>query len=150
MSANKKFINAPIQRYAPKAPQALCRDAIQKLIDSGEEPSPENLLKLSKQKDAPLHAFFYKTPDSTWVQYGRYEAARRIIQSSTQQFVHGGKTITSRAIEFIRDDGEGRWERVEKLLEDPSLRSAYLREISRLLEQAQDKLARFSKLIEDD
>lgn len=132
----------------PKAPTEARKKAVEELIASGEEPSPENLLKRSKRKSAPLHDYFYNTPESEWVEYGRYEAARKIIHSVNTTLTIGGVQIENRAVEFVRgQDGEGRWASMQDILQDDNLLRAYMREVSRLMKQAQDKMERIDALM---
>lgn len=134
-------------KSAPVAPAQARQAAIEWMIERGIEPSPENLLKEAKKKTNPLHAFFSDIPDSTWIQFGKYEAARRIIDSTKVTFEHGGKMMTVRAVEFVPMNGHGRWATTEQIAADSELRVAYMAAVSGLLDQAQSKLARMMELM---
>lgn len=136
-----------IVKSAPSAPIEVRRQALEQLIKKGIEPSPENLLKDARKKSHPLHAFFYDTPDEMWIQFGRYEAARRIIDTTKVEFTHGGKTMQVRAVEFVKVNGHGKWATTEDIVKDPELLDAYMLEIGRLNEQAAEKMARLRALM---
>lgn len=138
-----------IIKSAPSAPAELVRAAVTLLTASGKEPSPENLLRAAEKKTHPLHAFFYETPDETWIKFGRYEAARRLIDSYKVEFTHGGKSFETRAVEFIRLNGGGRWATAEEIAASPELRAAYAREVESLMAQAQAKMAKLAELMQE-
>jgi len=137
----------------PSVPKDAKKAAYDNLVASGLEPSPENLLQSSKKKGAPLHEYFYGGNAKEWADYGRYEAARKIIQSIPVHWRVGGRTITTRAVEFVKTPEGGRWAFMRDILSDKRLADAYLEEVDRLLGSARDKLARFRSLncgIEDE
>lgn len=136
-----------MMKSIPSAPKVLRLQAIQALEKAGIEPSPENLLKMSKRKKHPLHAFFWDTPDEVWAQVGRYEGARRIINTTRVEFSIGGKTLEVRAVEFVRTDDGGRWAMTQDIVKSPELLSGYMREIESLNEQAAEKMRKLREII---
>jgi len=140
--------NEPI-RSVPVAPFDLREKAIGELLEKGLEPSPDNLLAASRHKGAPLHNFFFvDISESTWIEFGRREAARRIINSAKIAFTHGVKTLEVRQIEFLRQNGVGRWATTEEIVADPELLKLYMDEIMRLQDASHAKMARVRELME--
>jgi hypothetical protein len=122
--------------------------AVSALIESGKEPSPDNLLAASKRKSHPLHAFFWETPESLWADIGRYEGARRVLQFAKQDLIFGGKTIETRMVEYVRDEeGAGRWASMREIVASKQLLSGYMREIENLQEAATEKMRKLRDLI---
>lgn len=128
-------------------PEAERRAALQALIDSGIEPSPENLLAASRKRGAPLYSYFRSMSEKDWADFGRHEAARRIIQSTKVEYSVGGATITARMVECVRVDEGKRYAAMADILNDPAMLDAYKREIQSLLSQASDKLDRLWSLM---
>jgi len=138
-----------MRHYVKLPPEAERRAALQALIDSGVEPSPENLIAASKKKGAPLYAFFRSLSEKEWAEFGRYETARRIIQTTKVEYSVGGATITARQVECVRVDGERRYEALGKILKDKSLLDGYMQEIQSLNEQAASKMERLRLLMRE-
>lgn len=120
---------------------------LQELRDAGLEPSPANLLEASKAKGHPLHGPLWKRSDKEWARIGRLEFCRQFIKSVRVEFTHGGRTIQTRAVEFVKPNGEGHWLHTEDIVKDPKLLDAYMVEIARLNEQASEKMARLRALM---
>lgn len=137
-----------VVKSAPQPPVSLRKAAIERLLAKGIEPSPENLLLDSEDKDAPLHEFFYNTPDELWIKYGRYEAARRILRLEKTELVHGGKIVEMRRVEAVRIGTIERWGTVEQIVASPELRDAYLKQVEESLHQAAAKLSRVRELMQ--
>ena len=130
----------------PSLPQDVKVQAVTALVESGKEPSPSNLIAESKKKKHPLHGFFWDTPESTWAEVGRYEGARRILQTTKVDLSIGGKSISMRAVEFCRDQDGGRWASMQDIVNSDELRRGYMTEVNRLLQSAQEKMARLIDL----
>lgn len=131
----------------PTAPKEALLAAVNALIAANKEPSPDNLLKASKRAGHPLHAFFWETPDDVWAHIGRYEGARRILQTTKIDLVIGGKTIEVRAVEYTRTDDGGRWASIKEIVASPDMLSGYMREIESLNESAAEKMRKLRELI---
>lgn len=136
-----------IVKSAPQPPASLRRLAIERLLAAGMEPSPENLLRDSEAEDAPLHAFFFETPETVWIQFGRYQAARRILQMERTEASVGGRKIELRSIEAVRIGTIERWGTVEQIAASPELRDAYMREIEQGLAAYSAKLSKVRELM---
>ena len=130
----------------PSLPQDAKIEAVTLLVKSGKEPSPKNLVAESRKKKHPLHDFFWSVPESTWAEVGRYEGARRILQTTKVDLSIGGKSINTRAVEFCRDDDGGRWASIQDIVASDELRRGYMVEVNRLLTSAQEKMARLIEL----
>jgi len=130
-------------KHTPSIPYALKEEAVQRLIKSGKEPSPENLVKMSRRKGTPLHDYFFGGKEREWADYGRYEAARKIIQSVHVDWTIGGTTIQTRAVEFVPDSEGGRYAKMQEILSSASLKDSYIAEVIRQLGLAQEKLEKF-------
>lgn len=109
-------------------------------------PSPDNLLEASKASDHVLHWELWHEGDQVWARRGRLDRCRHIIGAVHEVTIVGGRTITNRVVEFVRDRGEGKWAHIETILSDPNLDAAYLLEITRLQEQALAKIERYRLL----
>lgn len=131
----------------PVAPKEARLAAVSALVESGKEPSPDSLLKASRRKNHPLYGFFWETPDEVWAHIGRYEGARRILQTTKIDLVVGGKTIEVRAVEYTRTDDGGRWASIREIIASPDLLSGYMREIETLNESAAEKMRKLRELI---
>lgn len=130
-------------------PEAERRAALKALIDAGIEPSPENLLKASRKRGAPLYQYFRSLPEKDWAEFGKYETARKIIRSTHVEYSVGGATISVRQVECVRVGGEKRYAAMDAILQDGTLTDAYMAEIQSLLGQASDKLDRLRSLMSD-
>lgn len=116
----------------------------------GNEPTPQNLLELSRSDNHPLHAHLWDDNDELWAERGRLNECRKILQSIVTPQIVGERTIEVRAVEFLRVNGEGHWRDIETIRGNESLRAAYLREIQGLQEQALGKLAKYQELMESE
>jgi galactokinase len=117
------------------------------LAKKGIEPSAENLLRENRKKGAPLYEYFKSINDKDWIEYAQYQVARQIIHTMKDVFHVGGKTITTRAVEVVRENGEEKYVWMRNILSDPNLRDSYMQEISSLMKQAQDKMDRLRELM---
>lgn len=148
MARTSEAVGVSIVKSAPQPPASLRRAAIQRLIAAGVEPSPENLLEDSRDESAPLHKFFYETPDELWIQFGRYQAARRVLQLEKTELIHGGNKIEMRAVESVRIGTIERWGTVEQIVASPELRDAYMKEIEQGMQSYAAKMARLRVLMQ--
>ena len=140
-------MSAEVSGNLPTVPKEARLAAVQALIESGDEPSPANLLERSKDESHELHEFFWKTPEATWAHVGRYEGARRILQMTKTELVIGGRTIEVRAVEYTRTDDGGRWASTREIVQTPALLSGYMREIETLNQAAAEKMRKLREII---
>lgn len=138
-----------VVKTAPVPRADLREKAIERLLARKIEPSPQALLEDSADPKAPLHEFFYKTPPDTWADFGRYTAARRIIQLAKVEFVRNGKSFDVRMIENVKIGAIERWGTVEQIIKSPDLRDAYLKQVEETLQQAATKLSRARELLNE-
>lgn len=126
-------------------------EVLKALVDDGLEPSPDNLLEASRADGHPLHdALWQKGSDVKFALIGRLEFCRRFIHATKIEWTHGGKTIETRYVEFVRPNGVGKYATVHQIVEDKSLLNAYMTEIRLLNEQAAEKMARLQALMSGD
>lgn len=121
--------------------------AVDMLIKSGIEPSPENLVSASKKKRHPLHRFFWETPENDWAHFGRYEAARWVLRTTMVEFSIGGKKLEVRAVEYTRPESGARWASMREIVATPELLDGYMREIQTMNESAADKMEKLRELM---
>lgn len=140
MSAVVKTLRAPTAELATAA--------VEQLITRGLEPSPENLLHVSKtDPSAVLYEHFQKLSPEKLIAYAEYELARRIIRSAHETVVIGGRTVETRRVEQVIVDNERRWVAYDQIKQDKNLRKALLRDVQAGLDQLS---AKFSRLVELD
>jgi hypothetical protein len=128
---------------APRIDVAQVAAAINEL----PEPEPEQLFEASKAEDHVLHEAVWSEGDQEWARRGRIEFCRRILSNIVEIVQVGGQTIETRAYEYVRGEGAGRWSSISSIMADPELRDAYLAEIQRLQMEAAAKLERFRELM---
>lgn len=128
-------------------PKGVDVGEVKAALDKLPEPSPEGLFEASKVPTHVLHDAVWSEGDQVWAQRGRLEYCRKIIGAVVEIVRIGGREIETRAVEFVRADGQGRWATIEDITADPDLRDAYLAEVQRLTEQATAKLARCRDLM---
>lgn len=137
-----------IIKSVPLPGAELRRQAIQELLDRGVEASPENLLQASLCKGAPLYDYFAAIPKAKWAQIGQYHAARVIIDKTKVEYVIGGKIITARMVEFVRDDdGDGSYRSMREIISNSELQDRYMAEVAGLMQQAQQKMENLRALL---
>jgi hypothetical protein len=123
------------------APKNVAAEDVLAALGKLPEPSPENLLAASKRPKHILHDELWSEGDQVWAQRARLDRCRHIIGGVRSIDIIGGKTISTRVVEFIRPNGEGRWASMAEIVADGSLLEAYLMEIERLSQQAADKMS---------
>jgi len=129
------------------SPKKVDAEAVKQSLDKLKAPTPENLLDASKRKNHVLHDDLWSEGDQIWAQRGRMERCRHIIGAIQEVVVVGGKEISVRAVEFVRNDGNDRWVFLDAIRSDPELQQAYMAEIQRLQEQAIAKMAKLRELL---
>ena len=138
-----------IVKSIPKFPHGLAQEAVDQLIDRGIEPSPENLVRVSKtDTTAVLYEFFKTLPAEKLVAWAEYQIARKIIQAAKETVVIGGKTVVTRKIEQVVVGDERRYVTYQQLTTDVSLRKALMRDIESTIFQAGDKMRRLRAIDE--
>lgn len=128
-------------------PKGVGAEDVKHAVDRLKEPSPEALLQASKNKRHVLYGDLWSEGDQVWAQRGRLERCRRILGSICEVVVAGKKTISVRAVEYVRTNGDGRWFSIESIRSDPELMDAYLSEVQRLQEQATGKMEKLRQLM---
>lgn len=129
------------------APKGVSADKVAEAIEKLPDPSPEALLDATKAKRHVLHEAVWGEGDQVWAQRGRVDYCRRVLGAVKEVVVHGGKTIEVRAVEFVRQNGDGRWYQTRDIRNDPELLDAYMAEIARLQDQAAAKMAKLRSLM---
>ena len=129
------------------APKGVKAEDIHAAIVKLSEPSPEELYNASKKKTHVLHEAVWAEGDQVWATRGRIDYCRRIIGAVVETIVVGNRSIETRAVEFVRTNGDGRWMSIESIRSDPDLLDAYIGEIQRLQDQATAKMAKLRELM---
>jgi len=130
-----------------RPPKKVTADDMKAALDALPELSPKNLLAASKRKRHVLHNDLWSEGDQVWAKRARLARCRHIIGWVHEEIVVGSKTISVRAVEFVKPNGKGRWVSIESIIDDPELVDAYLAEVQNLQEQAVAKMARIRELI---
>ena len=129
------------------APKGLRPDKVAAAIDNLSDPSPEAMLEATKSKRHVLHEVVWGEGDQAWAQRGRLDFCRKIMGAIKEVIVHGGKSIEVRTVEFVRQNGDGRWYHTRDIRGDAELLDAYMAEIVRLQDQAAGKMAKLRALM---
>lgn len=108
--------------------------------------NPKELVKRAKAARHALHRELWGESDAVWAQRGREERARHIMASLEVVQIIGGKTITFRAVEYVRRNEEDGWFTTGEILADDDLKLSYMEQVEKLLRQAQEKQARATEL----
>ena len=132
-----------------RPPKNVSAEDLGRAIERLEEPTPEALFEASKEAEHVLHSHLWSEGDKVWANRARVEECRHIIGGYRGITIVGGKTITFRPVEFLREQGEGRWARMEEIIADKSLHHAYMAEIKRLQQQALNKMETFMILLNE-
>lgn len=132
-----------------RPPKNVSAEALGLAIEVLDEPTPEALFEASKEAEHVLHGHLWSEGDQVWANRARVEECRHIIGGYRGITIVGGKTITFRPVEFLREQGEGRWARMEEIIADDSLHYAYMAEIKRLQQQALNKMETFMLLLNE-
>lgn len=131
-------------------PKGVTADQVKAALDDLPEPSPEAMLEASKRKRHVLHEAVWSEGDQVWASRGRLDYVRRTIAAVREIVVIGGKSISIRAVEFVKPNGEdGRWASLESIRKDPELIDAYMAEVQRLQDQAAGKMAKLRELMRE-
>lgn len=131
-----------------RPPKGVTPDAVKAALDKLSEPSPERLFEASKAKRHILHEELWSEGDQVWANRARLDRCRHIIGAVRETVVVGNKSLSVRAVEFVRPaNGEGRWASLDTIRSDAALREAYLNEVIRLQEQASAKMAKLKELM---
>lgn len=129
-------------------PKGVTASQAMAAVDALPEPTPSALLDASKSKRHVLHSHLWAEGDQVWAQRARLTECRRIIGHIEEVVVIGGKTITTRSVEFVRGDREnGQWATLEQIIGSPDMMLAYLADAKRLQMQAVEKVAKIEQLI---
>jgi hypothetical protein len=136
----------PPHKLVDGQPATVSADEVAFALRELPAPSPDELLEASKVSDHVLHWELWHEGDQVWAARGRLDRCRQIIGAVHEVTIVGGKSITVRNVEFVRNGKDGQWAHIETILKDPALDAAYLAEITRLLEQATAKLERYRTL----
>lgn len=136
----------PPKRLVKGEPVAIAADDMAAALRALPAPTPANLLDASKDEDHILHWELWHEGDQVWASRGRQERCRQIIGAVQDVTIVGGKEIVNRVVEFVRVRGEPTWAHMDQILSDPELDEAYLAEITRLQQQALDKMQRYRQL----
>lgn len=130
-------------------PSGVSAEAVKNALDELAEPSPDNLLDASKTRTHILHGDLWSEGDQAWAQRARLDRCRRIIGAVHEVVVVGGKTLTTRSVEFVRPNGSpnGRWCTLQTIMADPVLIDALMDEVIALQERVTAKLARIRELM---
>lgn len=131
-------------------PKGVTAEAIGEVLEALPEPTPEALFEASKSEAHVLHGHLWSEGDQVWATRARLEECRHVINGVRAVYTVGPKIITVRAIEFLREDGEGSWKHIDDILANKDLHRAYMAEIKRLQEQALNKMDAFMTLLERD
>ncbi|WP_022727204.1 hypothetical protein [Fodinicurvata sediminis] len=131
------------------APKGVSADEVKEALEALPEPSPDALLEASKDTAHPLHHDLWSEGDQAWAQRGRLERCRRIIGAVQEVVVSGNRSVSIRAVEYVRPNGEGRWATLNTIRSDPDLLDAYLAEAERYMEQASAKFRRVRDMMKE-
>ena len=140
-----KWGDAPI---APPCPP----EQFDRALHSLDKPEPEPLVLAAKAKKHPLHQRWYvNKTEGEWAHIARVDDARKLIRNLNEVVTIGGKTVETRAVEFIRlgTSREYTGVYIYNILDDPDMLVSYLREVQRLNEQAAEKLGRVMMMIKE-
>lgn len=130
------------------APKGISADAAMGAVMALKHPTPEELLAASKAKRHIFHQHLWAEGDQVWAQRARLTECRRIIGHIERVEVIGGKTMTVRAVEYVRGNSPaGAWATLDDIVNSPELLDAYLADAERAQQQAVEKLSRIRALI---
>ncbi len=131
------------------APKGISAEEVGAAFRELSDRTPSGLFEASKRKRHILHSHLWAEGDQVWANRARVDECRHIIGAVRAVFAVGGAEISVRAVEFLRENGDGRWADIEEIVADPSLHDAYMSEIQRLQEQAVNKMQAFRILLKD-
>lgn len=132
------------------APKGISAEQVAIDCESRNDWSPEGLLEATKRKKHVLHETVWTEGDQVWAQRARLDYCRRTIGGVHIELVHGGKIFETRAAEFVRVNGDGRWASMDQIRSDSELLKAYAAEVGRFLAMATAKQAKLQQLLEDE
>jgi hypothetical protein len=130
-------------------PKGISAEQVGQAIEALDNPTPEALYEATKGKDHVLHKHIWSEGDQVWATKARLGECRHIIAGTRAVYSVGGKTIKVKAVEFLRTNGESTWHHMDEIIAERSLHAAYLGEIKRLMQQAQQKLEAFQGLLSE-
>lgn len=113
----------------------------------GIEFTPESIVKHSRNKNHPLHAHFWQRSKDEWADVGRYEGARRIVQTVMTEISIGGKRFVTRAVEFVHTREGGQYADISEIIESNELQLGYMMEIERNLIACTEKMQKLREMM---